>query len=58
MWCIPQVDPDYVARAEGVLDLYSEAPDPKRPVIVSFDKSPIQLISEVRQGRHHGIMCP
>ena len=32
MWCIPQVDADYVARMEDVLDLYAEAPDPQRPV--------------------------
>lgn len=31
MWCIPQVDGNYVARMEDVLDLYAEAPDPKRP---------------------------
>ena len=48
MWCIPQVDADYVARMEDVLDLYAEAPDPKRPV-VCFDESPIQLIGETRQ---------
>jgi hypothetical protein len=44
----PQVDADYVARMEDVLDLYAEAPDPQRPV-VCFDKRPIQLIGEVRQ---------
>jgi hypothetical protein len=48
MWCIPQVDGTYVARMEGVLDLYAEAPDPQRPV-VCFDESPSQLIGEVRQ---------
>src|SRR5438067_4877886 len=48
MWCIPQIDADYVARMEDALDLYAEAPDPKRPV-VCFDESPIQLIGEVRQ---------
>jgi transposase len=48
MWCIPQVDADYVAHMEDVLDLYAEAPDPKRPVIC-FDESPTQLIGEVRQ---------
>ena len=45
MWCIPEVNADYVARMENVLDLYAEAPDPKRPV-VCFDESPIQLIGE------------
>jgi len=48
MWCVPRVDGEYVARMEDVLDLYAEAPDPKRPV-VCFDESPIQLIGEVRQ---------
>jgi transposase len=48
MWCIPQVDAEYVARMEDVLDLYAEAPDPRRPV-VCFDESPIQLVGEVRQ---------
>ena len=31
MWCIPEVNADYVARMEDVLDLYAEAPEPKRP---------------------------
>ena len=48
MWCIPQVDGEYVARMEDVLDLYAEPPDPKRPV-VCFDDSPVQLIGETRQ---------
>jgi transposase len=48
MWCIPQVDAEYVARMEDVLDLYAERPNPKRPV-VCFDESPIQLVGEVRQ---------
>jgi transposase len=48
MWCIPQVDGEYVARMEDVFDLYAEAPDPTRPV-VCFDESPTQLIGEVRE---------
>ena len=48
MWCIPQVDGEYVARMEDVLDLYAEEPDPNRPV-VCFDESPTQLIGEKRQ---------
>ena len=48
MWCIPQVDGNYVARMEDVLDLYAEEADPKRPV-VCFDESPTQLIGEVRE---------
>ena len=48
MWCIPQVDGEFVARMEDVLDLDAEPPDAKRPV-VCFDESPTQLIGEVRQ---------
>src|SRR5258706_12797269 len=48
MWCIPRVDGEYVARMEDVLDLYAEAPDPKRPV-VCFGESPVQLIAAGRQ---------
>ena len=48
VWCIPEVNGEYVARMEDVLDLYAEAPDPQRPV-VCFDESPIQLIGETRQ---------
>lgn len=47
MWCIPKVDAAFVAAMEDVLELYGEAPDPKRPVIC-FDESPIQLIGETR----------
>ena len=36
-----------MARMEDVLDLYSEAPDPRRPV-VCFDETPVQLIGETR----------
>ena len=48
MWCVPQINGEYVARLEDVLDLYAQAPDPQHPV-VCLDESPIQLIGEVRQ---------
>jgi hypothetical protein len=47
MWCIPEINGEYVARMEDVLQLYAEMPDPKRPV-VCFDETPRQLISEAR----------
>jgi transposase len=47
MWCIPAVNAEYVARMEDVLDLYSEPPNPLRPV-VCFDETPRQLIGEAR----------
>ena len=47
MWCIPNVDAEYVARMEDVLDLYADEPSSNEPV-VCFDESPIQLIGEAR----------
>lgn len=47
MWCIPKIDPEYVARMEDVLDLYADLPRRDEPV-VCFDESPVQLIGEVR----------
>lgn len=47
MWCIPKVDPEFVARMEDVLELYAEPPDALRPV-VCFDETPRQLIGESR----------
>src|ERR1043166_8024055 len=48
MWCIPQVDADYVARMEDVLDLYAEPPDPRRRG-VSFDETPTHPAGGVPQ---------
>ena len=48
MWCVPEVNGEYVARMEDVLDLYAEDADPKRPV-VCVDESSVQLIGEARQ---------
>lgn len=47
MWCIPEINAEYVARMEDVLQLYAETPDPRRPV-VCFDETPRQLIGETR----------
>jgi hypothetical protein len=38
MWCIPEISGEFAARMEQVLDLYAEAPDPRRPLIC-FDES-------------------
>lgn len=48
MWCVPKIDPEFVARMEDVLDLYAAPSDPSHPVIC-FDESPTQLIGEARQ---------
>jgi transposase len=47
MWCIPEINGEFVARMEDVLELYAQEPDPLRPV-VCFDETPRQLIGEER----------
>jgi len=47
MWCIPELNAEYVARMEDVLELYAQEPDPRYPV-VCFDETPRQLIGEER----------
>ena len=47
MWCIPDVDADFVAHMEDVLELYSEPPDPLRPV-VCIDETLKQMVADVR----------
>ncbi len=47
MWCIPKVDPEFVARMEDVIELYTTPPAPGTAVIC-FDETPRQLIGEAR----------
>jgi hypothetical protein len=47
-WCIPEVNAEYVAAMEDVLELYAKPYDPKRPK-VNFDETNKQLIQQTRQ---------
>lgn len=46
-WCVPQLDPEFIARMEDLLALYERRADPLRP-LVCFDEKPIQLLEDVR----------
>ena len=46
-WCIGEVNSEFVAVMEDVLDLYAEPFDEKRPK-VNFDETSKQLIAESR----------
>jgi hypothetical protein len=55
-WCIPEVDEEFIACMEDVLDTYALPLQEDVPVIC-FDESPWQLLEEVRAppasgGRH------
>ncbi len=44
-WCFGEINGEYLARMEDILDLYEEPYDPKRPV-VCFDERPCQLLED------------
>jgi hypothetical protein len=45
-WCLGQINGEFLARMEEVLDLYEESYDPKRPV-VCFDEKSCQLLEDM-----------
>lgn len=46
MWCVGQMNADYVAQMEHVLELYARPEDPAHPV-VNFDEAMKQLVSDI-----------
>jgi hypothetical protein len=47
MWCVPEVNPEYIAKMEDVLAVYEKPYNPQEPV-VCFDEKPVVLHAEVR----------
>jgi DDE superfamily endonuclease len=47
MWCVAELDEDYIARMEDVLETYERAYDPEEPV-VCLDEKPVTLHAEIR----------
>jgi transposase len=47
MWCLAEMDAEYVARMEDVLSLYAEPANPDFPV-VNFDEAMKQLVAQTR----------
>ena len=50
MWCVADLDADYINRMEDVLALYEKPLDAKEPV-VCLDEKPVSLHAEVRPPR-------
>lgn len=46
-WCVPRLDPQFIARMEDLLALYGRPADPRRP-LVCLDEKSIQLLEDVR----------
>jgi hypothetical protein len=50
MWCVPELDKEYIARMENLLRLYARAYNVREPV-VCLDEKPVQLLEDARPSR-------
>jgi transposase len=49
MWCVAELNEDYIAKMEDVLETYEQPYDPQQPV-VCLDEKPVTLHADVRPG--------
>lgn len=47
MWCVPELNEEYIERMEDILDLYEKEPNAVEPV-VCLDEKPLQLLKNKR----------
>jgi hypothetical protein len=47
MWCVAELDDDYIAKMEDVLEVYEQPWNPEEPV-VCLDEKPVTLHADVR----------
>jgi hypothetical protein len=47
MWCVADLDEEYIAKMEDVLEVYERPYDPQQPV-VCVDEKPVTLHADVR----------
>ena len=47
MWCVAELNEDYIAKMEDVLETYEQPYDPQEPV-VCLDEKPVTLHADVR----------
>src|SRR5947199_8875991 len=48
MWCVPELEEDYIRKMEDVLETYEKPYYPAEPV-VCLDEKPVTLHADVRQ---------
>jgi hypothetical protein len=49
MWCVPEIDQQFVERMEDVLSVYAR-PHNKTEPVVCLDERPVQLLDPARAG--------
>ena len=47
MWCVADLDEDYIAKMEDVLEVYGRPYDARRPVLC-LDEQPVTLYADLR----------
>jgi len=47
MWCVADLDEQYIAKMEDVLEVYERPYDPRQPVLC-LDEKPVTLHADVR----------
>ena len=47
MWCVAELNEEYIAKMEDVLETYEQPYDPHEPV-VCLDEKPVTLHADVR----------
>jgi len=47
MWCVAELNDEYIAKMEDVLETYEKPYDPQQPV-VCLDEKPVTLHADVR----------
>jgi hypothetical protein len=47
MWCVPELNDEYITKMEDVLETYEKPYDPEEPV-VCLDEKPVTLHAEIR----------
>jgi hypothetical protein len=47
MWCVAELNKDYIAKMEDVLEVYERPYDPEEPV-VCLDEKPVTLHADMR----------
>jgi hypothetical protein len=48
MWCVAELDDEYIRKMEDVLETYEKPYDPSEPV-VCLDEKPVTLHADVRR---------
>ncbi len=49
MWCVAELNDEYIQKMEDVLEVYERAYDPEHPV-VCLDEKPVALHADIRPG--------